>query len=119
MRPGLAEGASRSGSERLSDLHEAAGGLPLDGIWALVALLEHVARRWMTEYMEPGEQSVGARVHVERRAEPHSDLLISTATLREVNGRRYRFDVELHDEIGTLVAAGWNERAVVSIRPQT
>jgi predicted thioesterase len=116
---GLEVGAARSESERLRDLHEAAGGLPLDGIWALVAVLEHVARRWMSEYMEPGEQSVGARVHVERRGAPCSDLLVSTAILREVNGRRYLFDVELRDETGALVATGWNERSLISVRPQT
>ncbi len=115
MLPGLTLGAIRTESERLSDLHEAAGGLPLDGIWALAAVLEHVARRWMTEFMEPGEQSVGARVHVERRAPPCSDLLVASATLREISGRRFLFDVELRDEAGSLVATGWNERAVIAV----
>lgn len=117
MLPGLTIGAVRTASERLVELHEAAGGLPLDGIWALAAVLEHVARRWMTEFVEPGEQSVGARVHIERRAAPASDLLVASARLREINGRRYLFDVELRDEAGTLVATGWNERAVVSVTP--
>lgn len=103
-------------SERLTDLREAAGGLPLDGLWALVALLEHVARRWMSEYVEPGEQSVGARVSVKRAAPPSGDLIVSTAVLRGVDGRRYRFDVELHDEKGTLIASGWNERVLVALR---
>ena len=109
-------GQTRTEREALSDLTEAAAGFALDGIWALVAVLEHVARRWMTEFMEPGEQSVGARVTLTRVWPPLvAAVITSTATLREVRGRRYVFDVELRDERGDLIASGSNERAVIAV----
>ncbi|HEY7294801.1 MAG TPA: hypothetical protein VH916_07150, partial [Dehalococcoidia bacterium] len=99
-----------------TDLTELAAGFPIDGLWALVALLEHAARKWMTEFMEPGEQSVGARVTIER-AQPLrvAAVVTTTAILRELRGRRYVFDVELRDERGELLARGTNERAVIAV----
>src|SRR5436853_2137932 len=101
MLPGLEPGQTRSETEAVAALTELAAGLTPEGIWVLVATLEHVARRWMSEFMEPGEQSVGASVCVERvLPAPTSDRITSTATLREVSGRRYVFDVELRSESG-------------------
>ncbi len=115
MRPGLEPGASHSESEAVADLTELAAGFPSDGLWTLVALLEHAARKWMTLYMEPGEQSVGARVTIARASRRPAATVTSTATLRELRGRRYIFDVELRDERGELIASGSNERAVIGV----
>lgn len=116
MRAGLEPGQRRSESEALSDLTEAAAGFARDGIWALVAVLEHVARRWLTEFMEPGEQSVGARVAIARVwPPPAAEVITATATLRERRGRRYVFDVDLRNERGELIASGSNERAVIAV----
>ena len=115
MRPGLEPGARHTEVEAIADLTELAAGFPIDGLWALVALLEHAARKWMTAFMEPGEQSVGARVTIARAQVRSAALITSTATLRELRGRRYVFDVELRDERGELIATGANERAVISV----
>jgi predicted thioesterase len=115
MQPGLEPGASHSETEAVAGLTELAAGFPSDGLWTLVALLEHAARKWMTLFMEPGEQSVGARVTIRRTSMRPAAIVTSTATLRELRGRRYIFDVELHDEQGELLASGTNERAVISV----
>ncbi len=116
MRPGLEPGASHTEVEALADLTELAAGFPIDGLWALVALLEHAARKWMTAFMEPGEQSVGARVAIERAMpRPEAEVVTTVATLRELRGRRYVFDVELRNEGGELLARGTNERAVIAV----
>jgi predicted thioesterase len=116
VREGLSIGQKHDETEALAVLTETAAGLTLDGIWALVALLEHAARRWMTEFMEPGEQSVGTRVAVRRcLPAPHADTVRTTATLCEIRGRRYIFDVELRTNSGELIASGSNERAVVAV----
>lgn len=115
MRPGLEPGGRHSETEAIADLTERAAGFPDDGLWALVALLEHAARRWMTLFMEPGEQSVGARVTITRAGARPAGAITSTATLRELRGRRYIFDVELRDERGELLATGTNERAVINV----
>jgi predicted thioesterase len=116
VRDGLAPGQSRTYVEALADLTETAAGLPLDGIWALVATLEHAARRWMTEFMEADEQSVGTRVTIELALpRPPVARVRTTVTLREVRGRRFSFDAVLHNEQGEALAAGSNERALIAI----
>jgi len=113
---GLEPGSTHSEVEALTDLTELAAGFPIDGLWALVALLEHAARKWMTAFMEPGEQSVGARVTIARATpQPAADVVTTTATLRELRGRRYIFDVELRNVAGELIARGTNERAVIGV----
>src|SRR6476646_7100457 len=109
---------TRSDNEALADLPELGGGLTPSGIWAMAAPIEHVARRWMTEFMDPGEQSVGALVSVEQvLPRPPATVVTATATLVEVRGRRYVFQVTVRNEAGELLARGTNERAVIAIEP--
>ena len=116
MLPGLEPGMSHSETEPLAGLTETDGGLPLDGIWAMAAPLEHAARMWMTEFMEPGEQSVGALVRIEQMLpRPSAHTVTATAMLTEIRGRRYVFDVKIRNETGELLATGRNERAVISV----
>ena len=50
--------------------------------------------RLMTRYVDPGEQSVGYRVDVRHLAPTVIGKQVTAkVTLREVNGRRYVFDV--------------------------
>ncbi len=116
MRAGLEVGMNRSESEPLEGLTELGAGLSVEGAWAMAAPIEHVARRWMTEFMEPGEQSVGAVVRVEQvLPRPEAAIVTSTATLTEIRGRRYVFEVEVRNERGDLLARGVNERAVIAV----
>src|SRR5258708_29708107 len=87
--------------ERLSDLHELQAGLPIDGIWAMVAILEHAPRKWLTTLMDEGEQSVGVSVRLEQVVpRPDGDEVVTTATLREMRGRRYVFEVVVQNAAG-------------------
>jgi fluoroacetyl-CoA thioesterase len=116
MRPGLESGMTRTETEALAGLTELVAGLAPDGIWAMAAPIEHVARRWMTEFMEAGEQSVGAVVSVEQvLPRPAATIVTATATLVEIRGRRYLFQVSVHNEAGELLASGTNERVVILI----
>ncbi len=118
MLAGLEVGASFTLSEPLSGLAEASAGLPLDGIWTLAAPMEHAARIWMTRYMEPGEQSVGALVALEQvLPRPSAATVTATATLSEIRGRRYVFSIDVRNESGDLLAHGRNERAVIAVAP--
>lgn len=109
---------THSESETLAGLTELGGGLSPDGIWAMAAPIEHVARRWMTEFMEAGEQTVGAVVSVEHvLPRPPATVVTATATLIEIRGRRYVFQVLIHNETGQLLASGINERAVIVVEP--
>jgi predicted thioesterase len=70
----------------------------------------------MTRYVDPGEQSVGFRVDVKHLAPTEvGKQVTSTVRLREINGRRYVFDVEVHNEDGVKIGEGMHERAVIDV----
>ena len=83
---------------------------------AMISLIEATCVRLMGRYVDPGEQSVGFHVDV-RHLAPTSigKKVTAKVTLREVNGRRYAFDVECWSEDGVKIGEGLHERAVIDI----
>lgn len=117
MRSGLAPGMShtttegRETAESIRTLHGAAPALLLAD---LAGTMERTARKWLTEFCEGDEQSVGVYVCVERPEDlPDAERITATATLREIDGRRYVFDVSAVNERGEPVASGEHERRVI------
>ena len=63
-----------------------------------------------------GEQSVGFRVDVRHLAPTQiGKKVTSKVALREINGRRCIFDVEVHSEDGVKIGEGMHERAIIDI----
>jgi fluoroacetyl-CoA thioesterase len=91
---------------------------------AMVQLIEGTCVRLMGRYVEAGEQSVGYRVDVKHLAPTTIGKKVTAKVrLREVNGRRYIFDVEVYNEDGTKIGEAVHERALIDIKrftkPQT
>lgn len=83
---------------------------------SMVQLIEGTCVKLMSRYVDPGEQSVGYRVDVKHLAPTTvGKKVTSSVRLREVNGRRYIFDVEVHNEDGVKIGEGTHERAVIDI----
>jgi predicted thioesterase len=83
---------------------------------AMVQLIEGACVRLMTRYVEPGEQSVGYRVDIRHLAPtPVGKQVTAKVSLREINGRRYVFDVECWNEDGVKIGEGLHERALIDI----
>ncbi len=83
---------------------------------SMVQLIEGTCVRLMSRYVDEGEQSVGFRVDLKHLAPTAvGKQVTSRVTLREVNGRRYVFDVEVHNEDGVKIGEGMHERAVINI----
>ena len=83
---------------------------------SMVQLIEGTCVRLMGRYVEPGEQSVGFRVDVRHLAPTVIGKKVTARVrLREVNGRRYVFDVEVSNEDGVKIGEGMHERALVDI----
>lgn len=83
---------------------------------SMVGLIEGTCVRLMSRYVDPGEQSVGFRVDVKHLAPTEiGKQVTSTVRLREINGRRYVFDVEVHSEDGVKIGEGMHERAVIDV----
>lgn len=83
---------------------------------SMVQLIEGTCVRLMTRYVDPGEQSVGYRVDVRHLAPTVIGKKVTAkVSLREVNGRRYVFDVEVTNEDGVKIGEGMHERALIDI----
>lgn len=76
----------------------------------LVALLEDAAIRAVQPHLAPGAGTVGTRIDVKHlAATPLGMRVRARAVLRQVDGRRYVYDVEAHDDL-EKVAEGVHER---------
>lgn len=76
----------------------------------LVSLLELAAIRAIEAHLPPGAGTVGTRIDVRHlAATPVGMRATVRATLREVDGRRFVFDIEGHDEAERIVE-GTHER---------
>lgn len=83
---------------------------------SMVGLIEGTCVRLISRYVDAGEQSVGFRIDVKHLAPTQIGKQVTAkVTLREINGRRCIFDVEVHGEDGVKVGEGTHERAIISI----
>ena len=83
---------------------------------SMIQLIEDTCIRLIDRYVEPGEQSVGVHVDVKHLAPtPIGKKVTARVALREISGRRYVFDVDVHNEDGVKIGAGAHERALIDI----
>ena len=83
---------------------------------SMVSLIEGTCVRLISRYVDAGEQSVGFRIDVKHLAPTTIGKSVTAkVNLRELNGRRCIFDVEVHNEDGVKIGEGVHERAVISI----
>lgn len=83
---------------------------------SMVGLIEGTCIQLLSRYVEEGEQSVGYHVDVKHLAPTTIGKKVTAkVTLREVNGRRYLFDVEVTSEDGVKIGEGLHERALINI----
>src|SRR5215211_3335061 len=117
VRPGLTPGmsyTSTQGRATASSIRALGSGAPGVMLADLAGTMERTARRWLTGFCEEDEQSVGVYVCIERPAPfPDAEQITATAVLREVEGRRYGFDVTAVNERGEPVASGTHERRII------
>lgn len=84
---------------------------------AMVSLIEGTCVRLITQYVEPGEQSVGFRVDLKHLAPTAIGKHVTAKVrLREINGRRFLFDIEVYNEDGVKIGEGQHERALIDIK---
>ena len=83
---------------------------------SMIGLIENTCVRLISRYVEDDEQSVGFRVDVKHLAPTTIGKQVTAlVTLREINGRRYVFDVEVTSEDGVTIGTGMHERALINI----
>jgi predicted thioesterase len=83
---------------------------------SMISLIEGTCVRLISRYVDSGEQSVGCRVDVKHLAPTTIGKKVTAqVTLREINGRRFVFDVEVVNEDGVKIGEGMHERALIDI----
>ena len=83
---------------------------------SMIALIEATCVRLISRYVDAGEQSVGFHVDVRHLAPTTvGQQVTAKVALREINGRRLKFDVECWNEGGVKIGEGIHERAVIDI----
>lgn len=84
---------------------------------SMVQLIEGTCVRLISRYVDPGEQSVGYRVDVKHLAPTVVGKQVTArVALREINGRRMIFDVEVVNEDGVKIGEGTHERALIDVQ---
>ncbi len=91
------------------------GGLPVFSTPSLIALMESTAMNMLTDLPE-GKTSVGTEISIKHlKASAVGAKVHCTATITEIEGRRYSFSVKAFDDNDFVLGEGTHERFVVDI----
>jgi fluoroacetyl-CoA thioesterase len=116
IEPGVSDEQTITTTPEMGIVHLGPNAPSMFSTPAMVQLIEGTCLRLLSRYFEPGEQSVGYRVNVRHLAPTVIGKKVTAkVSLREVNGRRYTFDVEVENEDGAKIGDGEHERAVIDI----
>jgi len=90
------------------------GLLPVYATPAMLALMEHTCAQSVEPFLAEGEGTVGTAADIRHiAASPLGMKIRCESELREVNGRKLVFEVNVYDEKG-LVGTGTHKRAVIN-----
>jgi len=114
--PGTGEEMTITTTPDMGITHLGPGAPSMYSTPSMVQLIEGTCVRLMSKFVDAGEQSVGFRVDI-RHLKPTviGKKVTSKVKLKEVNGRRYLFDVEVWNEDGVKIGDGQHERALINI----
>lgn len=120
MKPGLGAGASYSSLEERripASIRALGAGPPTYWIGEIAGTIERTARKWMSDFVEDDEQTVGADLCI-RRGDPTitGEKIVAVCELSGQRGRRYVFDVTALNENGVELARGTHERVLINQR---
>ncbi len=80
----------------------------------LIALMECSAAKILMPLLQDGEQSVGVNINITHMAATlENDVAIATATFVGMEGKLYKFEIEVVDS-GGICGRGTHTRAIIS-----
>ncbi|MFB3818931.1 MAG: thioesterase family protein [Candidatus Methylomirabilales bacterium] len=113
LQPGMTFTQTITVTHGLTAAHLAAEGLAVFSTPELVRFIERCALLGVRPFLAEGQDTVGTHVDVRHLAPtPVGMQVTARATLVEVDRRRLRFTVEVHDELDK-VGEGSHERFIV------
>jgi predicted thioesterase len=114
--PGISDEMTITTTPEMGITHLGPNVLSMYSTPSMISLIEGTCVRLITRYVDPGEQSVGYRVDVKHLAPTQIGKKVTArVALRELNGRRCIFDVEVFNEDGVKIGEGTHERALIDI----
>lgn len=114
--PGIVEEMTVATTPPMGTTHLGPSVPPMFSTPSMIQLIEDTCIRLIDAYVEPGEQSVGTHVDVEHQAPTTIGKSVTARVqLREINGRRYAFDVEVRNEDGVTIGEGTHHRALIDV----
>jgi fluoroacetyl-CoA thioesterase len=117
MKPELAIGISAELEEQTTEAQGVRPGMrSVYSTPSMVALMERTSSHLLKPYLEEGEASVGTKVNISHiAATPIGMMVRSKSTVKEINGRRVTFAVEVYNE-KEKIGEGTHERAIISVQ---
>ena len=90
------------------------GLLPVYATPSMIALMEGTCAESVQPYLAEGEGTVGVAVDIKHIAAPPVGMTVRCESLlKEVNGKKLVFEVNVYDEKG-LVGTGIHKRAIIN-----
>jgi predicted thioesterase len=116
LQPGASEEQTITTTPEMGIVHLGPDAPSMFSTPSMISLMEATCVRLISRYVERGEQSVGFHVDVRHLAPtPVGKQVRTKVTLREIDGRRLKFDVECWNEDGVKIGEGLHERALIDI----
>lgn len=113
---GLSAGLEEVTTEEQGVRHLGTGVRSVYSTPSMIALMERTSIHLIKPYLEEGEGSVGTKVNISHiAATPIGMKVHSKSTVKEINGRRVVFAVEVHNE-KEKIGEGTHERAIINIK---
>ena len=117
LKPGVSDEQTITTTKDMGIVHLGPDAPSMYSTPSMISLIEATCVRLMSRYVDPGEQSVGFRVDVRHTAPTAIGKQVTAKVrLREINGRRFLFDVEVLNEDGVKIGEGQHERALIDIK---
>lgn len=114
--PGIVEEMTVATTPPMGTTHLGPSVPPMYSTPSMIQLIEDTCIRLIDAYVEPGEQSVGTHVDVAHQAPTTIGKSVTARVqLREINGRKYAFDVEVRNEDGVTIGEGTHDRALIDV----
>ncbi len=116
LTPGLVRKQSFIVIPEMGVTHFRAGAPSVLSSPAMIGLLERTCVELLTPFMDQNEQTVGFHVDVKHLAPTKIGQSITiTATLEEIENKRFRFAVEAVNDQGVKIGAGIHRRALIDL----
>jgi len=100
--------------ESQTALEYGSGLLPVFATPALIGLMENTAMQLIE--LPEGNSSVGISINMKHlKASPVGAEIVCTASITEIDGRKYSFEIKATDTSGDLIGEATHERFVVNV----